>query len=257
MNASASTILPRAVDVHLVPVLQPIGMSRVANPSHSRPGLLACSIARALSDGRSLVLQVWCEAKTSRGLTWRLDVCDGDFWRDLQLTFPFDREGYPLAHPSGGSHACLEEFHPHRSPANLDRAIQFLAALFVTHAPEIGQQVPELVPAIDAATATTQWRAALLSAPRLWSHRAVSGDIDPTEIAATIVFVGANMVVLDAGGRRVSFKFPVQDISTTDSAHVSGWWTTPAGTHAATVLRIGSRTWQFEPSGKLIATNTQ
>lgn len=256
MTSAASTILPKAVESHLVPVVRHVGMSQMANPGPVRPGIVARTLGRALRDGRSFILQIWCEASTSQGLTWRFDVRDGDLWHDLQLTFPFDREGYSPARPSGGSHSCLQEFHPHRSPANFDRAVQFLAALFVTHAPEISRQVPELLAPLEAAASAPEWRAALLAGPRLWSHRAVTGDIDPTELAATIVFVGANLLVLDAGGRRVSFKFPVQGISKTDGARVSGWWTTPAGTHAATVLRIGSRTWQFEPSGKLVATST-
>ena len=257
MTSAATKTLRQAVELHLIPVVRHIGMSQMANPGPVRPGVVACTLGRALRDARCFILQVWCEARTSQGLTWRLDVRVGEVWHDLQLTFPLDREGFPPARPAGGSHHCLQEFHPHRSPADLDRAIQFLGALFVTYAPEISQQVPELATPIEVAMSTPEWRAALLAAPRLWSHRSVSGDIDPTEHPATILFVGANLLVLDAGGRRVSFKFPVQDISKADAAHVSGWWTTPAGTRAATVLRIGNRTWQFEPSGKLIATSSR
>jgi hypothetical protein len=53
-------------------------MSQMANPGPVRPGVVAYTLGRALGDGRSFVLQVWCEAKTSQGLTWRLDVRVGD-----------------------------------------------------------------------------------------------------------------------------------------------------------------------------------
>ncbi|PCC68462.1 hypothetical protein SAMN02745121_09090 [Nannocystis exedens] len=172
---TSATNLRQAVELHLIPFVRPIGMSKMANRGPVRPGVVACTLGRALGDGRSSVLQVWCE-------------------------------------------------------------------------------VPELAAPVEVAMSTPKCQAAVLAGPHRWSHRLVSGEIDPTERPATIIVVSANLVVLDAGGRRVSFKFPVQDISKADAAHVSGWWTTPAGTQAATVLRIGDRTWHFEPSGKLLPT---
>jgi len=254
MPSDASTLLRTAVDAHLVPIAQPIGMSVVANLGGVRPGLVACTLGRPLLAGTVLVWQVWCQGKTRHGLTWRLDVKDGELWRDVPVLFPFEREGFPPARPSGGSHHELGDFHGDRSPEVFHRAIECLGAIFVARATDIVRFVPELAAPVESATSTPAWQAAVRSGPRLWAHRFVTGDIDPTEIPGTIAFVGQNLVTIEAGGQRVSFKFPVQNVSKSDQAHVSGWWTTPAGTRAATVLRIGDRTWRFEPSGKLIAT---
>ncbi len=253
MASATSALLRAAVEAHLVPIAQPIGMGVIANLGPVKPGLVACTLGRPLRDGTTLAWQVWCQGKTCHGLTWRLDVVDGEVWRDLPFVFPFGREGFPPARELRGSHSDLKDFHAEQGPARLKRAIECLGALFVTCAREFARQVPELVAPVEAALSTPVWQAALRAGPRLWAERFVSGDIDPTEIPATIVFVGEKLIILEAGGHRVSFKFPVDGVKKTDAAHVSGWWTTPAGSRAANVLRIGDRTWRFEPSGRLIA----
>ena len=67
-----------------------------------------------------------------------------------------------------------------------------------------------------------------------------------------VVDVARYLIVVAVGNERFTFMFPVERIAKTDPIHVSGWWTTPAGTRAATVLRIGARTWRFDFEGRLM-----
>lgn len=251
MSSSVSKMLDTSIEKHVLPIVQRIGMAPVPNPQPPRPGLVARTLSRPLDADRSLVWQCWCAGKTAHQLTWRLDVLRDGIWHDLQLTFPFERIGYPPARPEGGSHGWLQEFHPDRSAERFDRAMAFMGALFPSLRPQLAEQVEELRPELEAAAATVEWISALEAAPRLWATRLLEGAIDPTELPGVVTFAGANMVVVDVSGQRMTFKFPAEGIAKGDAAHVSGWWTTPAGTRSATELRIGTRVWRFDLYGRL------
>jgi hypothetical protein len=245
-------MLAAAVERHLLPLLAPLGLAPVKYPERVKVGLVARALGRPHDEKRTFLVTVWCDGGTAEHLTWRADVYDGNIWWDLAFTFPFEQPGYPPAKPRGGSALDLAPFFPARSPDHFDRAIRFLGTLLVTYHEEIAAQVPELRPDIELAVQTDAWKAALREAPELWAKRLVQGEVDFTEEPASIVFVGANLVVVSVGTERFTFKFPVEGISKADPAFVSGWWTTPAGTRAATVLRIGSRTWRFDFEGRVV-----
>jgi hypothetical protein len=252
MASHTSEMLAACVRHYLAPLLAPIGLKEGPYPEPLSVGVVARALSRTLSANRTFYVTCWCDGGTGDNLRWRMDVRDNVGWRDLSTIFPFERPGYPPARPVGGTHTCLSEFQPFRGRRNFERAIQFLGPLLVTLHPQIAEQVPELREDIRVALTTDVWKAALEAAPRLWGARFVQGDIDPTEVPARVTFLGANLIVLDAKGERVSFKFPTAGIANVSTAVVSGWWSTPAGTRSATVLRIGDRRWIFDFSGKLV-----
>lgn len=85
-------------------------------------------------------------------------------WCDPLITFPFPREASRHLDSREASHS-LAEFRADQSPERFDRAIEFMGALFVTCAPEIARQVPEIVAPFEAAASTAEWQAALRSGP--------------------------------------------------------------------------------------------
>ncbi|MBN2196772.1 MAG: hypothetical protein JW751_28460 [Polyangiaceae bacterium] len=252
MPSRVAEMLTDAVERHLVPLLEPLGLRPAKYPEQLKVGIVARALARRLDGKRTFYVTIWCDGGTAENLSWRADVYDGHIWWDLAFTFPFERPGYPPVKPRGGCALDLAPFFPARSPDHFDRAIRFLGTLLVTYHEEIAAQVPELRPDIERALQTVGWQAALREAPELWARRLVQGEVDYTEEPASIVFVGANLVVVSVGTERFTFKFPVEGIAKADPAHVSGWWTTPAGTRAASVLRIGERRWRFDFEGKLV-----
>jgi hypothetical protein len=73
------------------------------------------------------------------------------------------------------------------------------------------------------------------------------------ETPATIVFCGANLLVVTANGARLSFRFPVPpELGPSTPVFVSGWWTARSGDRFASVLRFGGRTLHFDNDGKLL-----
>lgn len=254
MSSAVSNMLEAGIIRHILPILGRIGMSLAPNVGRVKPGLVSRTLSMPLERGRAFILQCWCEGKVAHGLTWRLDALEGDIWHSLQFAFPFERIGMPPGPSEGGSHSWLQEFHPHLSVERFDRAMACMGGFFALVHPQIAAQLPELESILRAAAASQKWRAASEQAPRLWANRHVEGDIDATDVASVVVFAGANLVVLDAGGTRITFRFPVQGIKKGDAAQVSGWWTTPAGTRSATVLAIASRVWRFDVAGRLVAS---
>jgi len=157
------------------------------------------------------------------------------------------RAAWGFARSTGGRVASRTDgILPQRSAEHFNRAIRFLGALFVAYHEQIAEQGPELRADIQRALRTELWRTALRDAPELWARRLVRGEVDPTEQPADIVFWGTNLVVLSVGTGRYTFKLPTDGIDRSEAAHIAGWWTTPAGTRAATILRIGSRRWHFD-----------
>lgn len=71
------------------------------------------------------------------------------------------------------------------------------------------------------------------------------------ESPASIVFQGNAILVLSAAGQRVSFKLSLPPIDRALPIVVSGWRIAPSGDRFATVLRIGTRRWQFDSAGVL------
>lgn len=253
MPSPVSELLAAAVERHLGPLLAPLGLTPARYPERLKVGLVARALGRRLDEQRTFYVTVWCDGGTADHLGWRADVYDGRIWWDLAFTFPFPQPGHPPAKPRGGSALDLAPFFPARSPEHFDRAIRFLGLLLVSYHEAIAAQVPELRPDIERAVQTDAWRAALREAPELWARRLVQGEVDATEEAGTIVFVGVSLVVVGVGTERFTFRLPGAGLTKTEPAHVSGWWTTPAGTRAATVLRIGDRSWRFDFEGRLVS----
>jgi hypothetical protein len=73
------------------------------------------------------------------------------------------------------------------------------------------------------------------------------------ETPATLVFRGANLLIVMANSARVSFHFPVPaDIGLHTPIFVSGWWEARSGDRFASMLRLGERVFQFDNDRKLI-----
>lgn len=238
---------------NFLPLLRRLGLSPV-RPKHVKPGLLVAQAVRALDEQRRLEATVWCAGGSGDQLRFRFDVVGPqngvECTRQIELPVPWTDASAPNPRSldfSGG------ELRPQESVEQLERAIAFLAGGFAANAERLGAEVPELAAELASASKEAPWRAAAERAEALWTRRHVRGDVDDTERPATVVFVGAQLVSVDADGARLTFRFDTRSFDRAQPLFVSGWYRTPAQTRMATRLRSGARSWTFDLAGKLIA----
>jgi hypothetical protein len=90
----------------------------------------------------------------------------------------------------------------------------------------------------------------------LWQSRHLRGDVDERQSAATVIFVGPSLVLLEADGTRLTFRLDTGSFDPAQPTLVSGWYRTAAGTRVATKLCNGSTTWTFDQQGWLIKSGS-
>lgn len=251
-----AVVLHETFEAALLPLLRSVGFAP-ARLSNVKPGLVVACAARPLDDRRRVEVTLWCEGGTGHGLRFRLDVvgpvngveCHGE----IELRVPWPEPESPR--PSTLEQAA-GQFLPHENPQRLRTAVTFLACAFAACADEIAGAVPELAPALRDAQATPAWRAAEKRARELWQGRHARGDVEERPVPATVVFVGGKLLMVDADGARLTFRFDTGAFDRTQPVSVSGWCRTAAGTSVATRLTCGCRTWTFDLRGELVGVGS-
>jgi hypothetical protein len=115
----------------------------------------------------------------------------------------------------------------------------------------IAEAIPQLSTKLRAASAEPGWRQAVANAAALWKTRHLRGPIEDRLVAATIVFLGANLLTVEADGLRLTFRLPTNLLDQSLPLSVTGWYGTPAGTRVATTLTNGPNVWRFDHRGEL------
>lgn len=95
------------------------------------------------------------------------------------------------------------------------------------------------------------WRQAVAHGAALWKTRHLRGPVEDRPVPATIVFLGANLLTVEADGLRLAFRLPTNRLDPSLTLSVSGWYGTPGGTRVATTLTNGPNVWRFDHRGEL------
>ncbi len=238
---------------HVQPLLEALGFA-AASLENVRPGTLVAYWTRALPHAQRLDVTLWCEGGTANGLRIRLDV-EGDVAGgvrpgEIELSIPWPDPARPRA---VGLSLAVRELAPHESLERLEVALEFLAGALVVNAPAIAERVPVLAAALRSLQAEPTWQSAIERSALLWQQRHVRGELDARPVLARVVFMGANLLSVEADGKRLTFRFDTRAFDRETAIFVSDWYRTPAGTCVASSLTDGTTTWRFDPRGALIA----
>jgi hypothetical protein len=242
-----------AFERELLPLLGRIGLTR-AKPKNVKPGLIVALAVRALEEQRRVEATLWCDGGSGANLRFRFDVVEPlqglECSRQIELELPWPDPDYPKQRHL---EFCGNELRPGESAAQLTKAITLLAGGLAANADRIARAVPELAHELRAAADDGAWRSAVERSAELWRTRHVRGELDERSAAATVVFVGSQLVSVDADGARLTFRFDARAFDRALPVSVSGWHRTPAGTRVARKLTNGATTWTFDFDGKLVS----
>jgi hypothetical protein len=232
-----SQALYEAMETELMPPLSPLGFAR-APPRHKpQPGFIVHCAERPLASGRTLIATVWNGGQFGLEIMW---VADGIEFRDqVKLLQPWVAPGFRERAP-------LQVWG-----TDVLQSLTFMAGGIAYNVEAISASVPELAPMLKELSVGPLWVRARERTEAMWKTRLIRGDVDETKEAATVVFVGAKLVTVQADGVRQSFSFDASAFDREKPVFMSGWFTTPAGTRRALRLHCGERTWTFDPSGVL------
>jgi hypothetical protein len=246
-----SAALHDAFRGHLFPLLERLGFG-LSKPERVRPGLVVTMATLVLGERRRVEATLWCDGATGNGLRFRLDVVepiDGVECRgQVELQVPWPDRAYPKALSldfSGG------EFRPQEGHDRLDTAVAFLAGAFAANTLRISEAIPELATALREASTEPGWQQAARQGATLWKTRHLRGPLEERPVAATVVFLGPNLLTVEADGIRLTFRLPTNKLDQALALSVSGWYGAPAGTRIATTLMNGPNVWRFDHRGEL------
>ena len=246
-----SAALHDAFQEHFFPLLERLGFGQ-SRPERIKPGLVVAMAALTLGEHHRVEATLWCDGGTGNGLSFRLDViepvdgleCRGEV--ELQVPWPDRAYRKPRTLALG-----VGEFRPQEGLDRLNTAIAFLAGGFAANALRIAEAIPQLSTELRAASAEPSWRQAVAHGAALWKTRHLRGPVEDRPVTATIVFLGANLLTVEADGLRLTFRLPTNRLDQSLTLSVSGWYGTPAGTRVATTLTNGPNVWRFDYRGEL------
>ena len=225
-----SAALHEGFERQFFPLLQRIGFG-LSKPKNVKPGMVVAFAIRQLDEERRLEATLWCEGATGRGLRFRFDLVEPvqgvECWRQLDLKVPWHDPAYPKPRSLDISG---DEFRPHEGIERLETAIAFLAGGFAANVEPIARAVPELAASLRVASTERFWQDAAVRAAELWKTRHMRGEVDDRSVVANVVFVGSNLVSVDAEGVRLTFRF---DTSAFDRGQPTSVWagTAPLQAH--------------------------
>jgi len=241
----------QAFEASFAPLLKAIGLAS-SKAKNVKPGLVVELWSRALANDARLEVCLWCDGGTGDHLRLRVDhvtIVNGvECSEQIDLRVPWSDASAPQAQSLDFSG---KEFLPRESTEQLQKAITFLAGGFAASSETLASAIPELADDFRSTKNVHAWTAAVERAADLWKNRHTRGGVDGRSVPAKIIFVGANLVTLEADGERLTFRFDTRDFDRNAPLTVSGWIRTPAGTRRATRLIAGDKTWHFDASGAL------
>jgi hypothetical protein len=243
-QSQVSQAFHAAFEGAFLPLLRTLGFV-VVKPKNVKPGTVVAQAQRAIDATRRLEVTLW--SGPGKPLDFRFDrvepingvECTGE----IPLVTPWPDPAY--SRPPQLSLAA-NELRPHESPERLAAAIEFLAGAFAS-----AVDAPELSADLEAARHTDAWREAIARAKAHWERRHLRGEINDRVVKADIVFVGAQILMVDAEGARLTFRFDTKELDRSQPVSVTRWFKTPAGTVGALRLVNGSKAWDFDARGEL------
>jgi hypothetical protein len=238
-------------DRHLMPVLAPLGFVRQPTPPGRRSvGWTAVEAVCDLPSGEQLIAQV---------STHRLHHTRFALMTSTQsLEFFLSQRDPAWPKQTTLSHAMSHFFTTgDRGEDRIDRlnvALEFLAAELASISDHLIARVPELAPRVEAARLTPAWQGAAQRARDLWTNRGVRSESVDRPVPGKFTFVGVALAVVEADGKRFTFRFDTSRIDRSSTPIISGWWMTPARTQQPSTLTVGATTWHFDSRGDLVDT---
>jgi hypothetical protein len=196
---------------------------------------------------------------------YALDVGDGARVF-VRYTFPKDGAfviGQDIWRESGQKYDSISseektQFVPDGDPAQLPalllRECALLAARFVRQgASKIEEAVPAVRAQIDAARRGNVWQRVGAALEDLERRRNVARDREPGWVAGSVVFKGAQLVMVEVAGLpRFTFRFDTAGLPEIKEVAVGELWESWAGTVGARKLRIGDAVLAFGYDAKFI-----
>jgi hypothetical protein len=230
---------------HLEPVLAPLGFKPGKIAADSPTTQFVVGYGRRLDDGRSLWVR-YCFDKESLKLTLTQDVLldkerdeHGNNLHDAVCT---RRETRFIVHAS-------EEL----TRALLHRECRLLASQFVLDcAPQIADKLPSLAAEVKAASASAVWQRAAADREELERTRNVARERGPGWIDGTVVFRGAQLLLVQADGTRFTFKLDTSRLPDSKEVAVGELWESWTGEISARKLRMNDAVITFDHDGKLL-----
>lgn len=227
--------LHAAFEASFLPLLRALGFEP-AKAKHAKPGNTVALARKVLSPERRLELTVW--TGPGRPLAFRFDRIEPltgvECTVEIPLRSPWDERSTPLS-------VAVAELRPEESPERLTAGVEFLAGAFAAVAPEA-----------EAQRHTELFQQAIARAKSHWDRRLQRGPIDERAVPATIVFAGAQLLMVEADGVRLTFRFDTKELDRSKPLQVARWYTSPAGTPGALQLVSGAQVWNFDERGQRV-----
>jgi len=227
---------------HFEPLLQPLGLKRGKIAADYPTIQFAVGYVRPLEDGRSLWVR-YSFPKEGRALTLKQDI-----WVEK------GRDAYDAVY-RGQETRFLPDASNDLVPALLQRECRLLAAqLVLDGAPLIADKIGFLAPDIRTANASAIWQRAAADREQLERTKNVANERGPELIKGTVVFRGAQLLLVQADGIRFTFKFDTSWLPDTKDVVVGELWESWSGGVSARKLKVGSAVVIFDYDGRVLQT---
>lgn len=228
------------IEEHLEPLLLPLGF-RPGKIAADYPTIqFAVGFVRRLDDGQAVWVR-YSFPKESVTLTLKQDL-----W--LQK----GRNEYDAIY-RGQETRFLPDANKNLLPALLHRECRLLASQLVLDcAPQIADKVPSLAAELKAASSSEAWRQAATDREGLERTKNVARERGPAWVNGTVVFRGAQLLVVQADGSRFTFKFDTSRIPDAKDIAVGDLWESWTGSLSARKLKVDNTVVAFDYDGTVL-----
>ncbi len=230
---------------HLEPLLVALGFKQGKIAADSPTTQFVVGYGRRLDDGRSLWVR-YCFDKESLELS---------FTQDILLDKERDEHGNDFYDPVCARQETRFILHADKDllSALLHRECRLLASQFVLDcAPQIADKLPSLAAEVKAAGSSVAWRRAAADREELERTRNVARERGPGWIDGTVVFRGAQLLLVQADGTRFTFKLDTSSLPDTKDVAVGDLWESWTGDLSARKLRMSNAVIAFDHDGKVL-----
>ena len=119
-------------------------------------------------------------------------------------------------------------------------------------APQIADKVPSLAAELKAASSSEAWRQAATDREGLERTKNVARERGPAWVNGTVVFRGAQLLVVQADGSRFTFKFDTSRIPDAKDIAVGDLWESWTGNLSARKLKVDNTVVAFDYDGTVL-----
>lgn len=231
--------LHEAFERSFLPLLRALGFES-AKAKKVKPGNTVALARRVIDAERRLEVTVW--SGPGRPLAFRFDRVEPingvECTVEIPLLSPWPDPTTPKPAPLS---LAVSALRPEESPERLTVGVEFLAGAFAAVAPEA-----------EALRQTELFVNAVARAKSHWDGRHQRGAIEERSVTGTIVFTGAQLLMVEADGVRLTFRFDTSELDRAQPLSVSRWFKSPAGTPGALRLVSGRKTFDFDERGQRV-----